>query len=45
MEKKLIAYMEKAGLDGFFVAAKENVRYISGFTGGDSYLLITKEKY
>jgi Xaa-Pro aminopeptidase len=45
MEEKLLAYMEKEGLDGFFIAAKENVRYISGFTGADSYLLITKEKY
>lgn len=44
MEKELLAYMEKAGLDGFFIAARENVRYISGFTGADSYLLITKEK-
>ncbi len=45
MEKNLLAYMEKEGLDGFFIATKENVRYISGFTGADSYLLITKDKY
>ncbi|MDF2571495.1 MAG: aminopeptidase family protein [Sporomusa sp.] len=45
MENKLLTYMENVGLDGFFVSAKENVRYISGFTGSDSYLLITKEKY
>ncbi|SDE46206.1 M24 family metallopeptidase [Sporomusa acidovorans] len=44
MEKQLLAYMEKAGLDGFFIAARENVRYISGFTGADSYLLLTREK-
>ena len=44
METKLLSYMEHEGLDGFFVAAQKNVRYISGFTGGDSYLLITKEK-
>jgi Xaa-Pro aminopeptidase len=45
MEKELLAYMEKEGLDGFFIATKANVRYISGFTGADSYLLITREKY
>ena len=40
--EKLLAYMEKNGIDGFFIAKKENVRYISGYTGWDSYLLITR---
>ncbi|CAB1244609.1 MAG: Xaa-Pro peptidase family protein [Clostridiales bacterium] len=44
MVEKLLAYMEKNGLDGFFFAKRENVRYISEFTGADSYLFITKEK-
>ena len=43
MEQKLLAYMEQKGIDGFFVSKKENVRYISGYTGDDSCLLITKD--
>lgn len=33
--------MEEQGLDGYYVAVKPNVRYLSGFTGDDSGLLIT----
>ena len=44
-EEKLLSYMEDKHLDGFFVAKKENVRYISGYTGDDSYLLITRSNY
>lgn len=44
MEEKLISYMDEAGLDAFFVARTENVRYISGYTGADSYLLLTRER-
>lgn len=43
MEKKVLVYMEEAGLDAFFIAKKENVRYISGYTGADSYLLLTQD--
>ena len=43
-QERLCEYMEKNGLDGFFLAKRENVRYISGFTGADSYLFVTKEK-
>lgn len=42
MKEKLQKYMEEKGLDGFFIAKKENVRYISKYTGWDSYLLITR---
>lgn len=44
MKTKLLTYMEKNHIDGFYVSKPENVRYISGFTGDDSYLFITKEK-
>lgn len=36
--------MEKEHLDGFYVAKPENVRYISSYTGDDSYLFITRDK-
>ena len=44
-EEKLLAYMEKMHYDAFYVSKRENVRYISGYTGSDSSLLITREKY
>lgn len=42
--EQLRAYMEKENLGGFYVAKQANVRCISGYTGADSYLFITKEK-
>lgn len=44
-EEKLLAYMEKENIDSFYVAKKENVRFVSGYTGDDSFLFITKGKY
>lgn len=44
-EKKLTAFLKTHGLDAFYVTKKENVRFISGFTGSDSTLLITADKY
>lgn len=44
MIDKLLTYMEKNHLEGFFVSKPENVRYISGYTGEDSFLFITKDK-
>ncbi len=44
MEEKLLTYMDEAGLDAFFVARAENVRYISDYTGADSYLLLTRDR-
>lgn len=43
MVDKLLPHMEQAQLDAFFVAKPENVRYISGYTGADSFLLITQD--
>lgn len=42
--EQLRTYMEKEGLDGFYIAKPANVRCISGYTGDDSYLFITKGK-
>jgi Xaa-Pro aminopeptidase len=44
MKEKLLTYMDENHLDGFYVSKPENVKYISGFTGDDSYLVVTKEK-
>ncbi len=43
MNSKLLEYMKVQDLDGFFVSKLMNVRYISGYTSDDAYLLITKE--
>lgn len=40
--EELRTYMEKEGLDGFYIANPANVRCISGYTGDDSYLFIDK---
>lgn len=46
MVNKLLTYMEQNSIDSFFVSKPANVRYISGYTGDDSFLLITnKEKF
>ncbi|CUX31196.1 M24 family metallopeptidase [Clostridium sp. C105KSO13] len=44
-EKKLLTYMKEHSIDAFYVAKKENVRFISGYTGDDSSLLITENAY
>ena len=44
MHEGLLAALDEKNLDGFFLAKKPNVRYISGYTGDDSYLLVTKTK-
>ena len=41
MVEKLLEYMKEEELDGFFISSGINVRYISHYTGDDSYLLIT----
>ena len=40
---KLLETMKKQGLDGFFVSKLMNVRYVSGYTSDDAYLLITEK--
>ncbi len=40
MKEKLLAYITKKKWDAFYIHRPENVRYISGYSGGDAYLLI-----
>lgn len=40
--KKLQTYMKNKNIKSFYIANKENVRYISNYTGEDSTLLITE---
>ena len=42
MVEKIVQYMIENGIDAFFVSNPQNVRYVSGYTGDDSYLLITQ---
>lgn len=44
-EEKLVLFLEKEGLDAFYVHNPVNVRYISKYSGGDVYLLILKSKF
>ena len=46
MLEKLNDYLNKENIEGFYISRPENVRYISKYTGEDSYLFITnKENY
>ena len=42
-ETKIRAYLEKEKLDAFFIAKRVNVRFTSGWTGDDSFILLTQE--
>ena len=37
-------FLKDEGIDGAFIQKDENCRYISGFTGSDSYLFLTSEE-
>jgi len=39
----LLKKLEAENLDGLFLITDQNVRYLSGFTGSDSFLLISKK--
>ena len=39
---EIIRLLEKQRLDALFVSSVENIRYLTGFTGDSSRLLITK---
>ncbi|MGI6686342.1 MAG: M24 family metallopeptidase [Bacillota bacterium] len=39
--EKVLKGMEEQGIDGLFLMREANIRYISGFTGGDSFVLLT----
>lgn len=40
--KKLFNLMEKQDIEGIFLAKDANVSYVSGFTGSESYALVSK---
>lgn len=41
MIEKLISYLTENKIGGFYISRPQNVRYMSGYTGEDSYLFIT----
>lgn len=41
---KLINYLDENKIEGFFISRPQNVRYVSKYTGDDSYLFITKKE-
>ena len=46
IDKQLISdFMKRHEVDGLFIQKDENLRYISGFTGSDSYLFIAEDGY
>ena len=42
--EQLYSEMRKNGWQSFLVSLPANVRYVSGYTGADSYLLLTEGK-
>lgn len=42
MLDQLINYLNENNIEGFFISRPQNVRYVSKYTGDDSYLLITR---
>ena len=37
-------FLKSSGIDAAFIQKDENCRYLSGFTGSESYLFLTKEE-
>lgn len=44
MLQRLIDYLNENNLEGFFISKPQNVRYVSNYTGDDSYLFITQKE-
>ena len=42
--EQLLAYMQKEHLDGMFISRPVNVKYVSHYTGEDSWLFITEQE-
>jgi Xaa-Pro aminopeptidase len=42
--EKILSKMNELEVDGLFLINNSNIRYISGYTGSDSYILITADK-
>ena len=43
-QKKIVDFLRNNNLDGVFISKNENCRYITNFTGSDSFLFLTKEQ-
>ena len=43
-EEKVIEYLARHQIGGFFITDPTNVAYVSSYTGDDSYLFLTPEK-
>lgn len=44
IERAMISdFLKESGVDAAFIEKDENCRYISGFTGSDSYLFLTAD--
>lgn len=43
-EERIREYLGKNGIDGFFISRPVNVKYVSGYTGEDSYLFLTADR-
>ncbi|MFH2139110.1 MAG: Xaa-Pro peptidase family protein [Candidatus Omnitrophota bacterium] len=39
---KVRGFLRRHGFDAFLITSLANIRYLSGFTGGDCYILLTK---
>ena len=44
MLKKIWDVIQERKIDGYLISKRENVRYISGFTGRGGWLLLTWDK-
>ncbi len=42
--RKLRELLEESGLDGLLVTQPYNIRYLTGFTGGEGWLVVTQER-
>jgi Xaa-Pro aminopeptidase len=42
--KRLYGYLKKEGIEAFLFTSPENIRYISGFTGGEGMVFLTPHK-
>lgn len=44
MLNNIIKYLKEKNIEGFFISKPQNVRYMSRYTGDDSYLFITENE-
>lgn len=44
VEERIREYLGEKGIGGFFISRPVNVKYVSGYTGEDSYLFLTADQ-